>query len=916
MEDNPIKYSDFVKPDSSVNDLISQLEKLQDRYEGMVDKIVSEALKVEKAMKGMNSATEEGRETTKKSAKQTDQLSKEYEKLRKSHSETGKEIAQLRLKQQKQNQINKLQAKLVNSLEGSYDKLSAQYSLNKIALNKMSDAERKNTKIGKDLEEQTREIYEEMKNLQEATGKHTLSVGDYSKATEGLLAKLEEFPGAAGGVVGGFNNMTKAARKFIANPIVLVIAAIVGGLVALFNIFKRTSAGADLLAKGSAALEGVMSALTGIVNTLYQGLLKVFEDPQQAMENFWKTLKKSIVNRFEALLELVGLVGKAFKALWERDLAKLKETASDAGAALVQLGTGMDEEQQKQFAKAIAETTARIKEQALAFAALEEARRATRRGNRELEKQVENLITQEELLKAIADDTTKSFAEREKAAADAAEITLKRAGIQQKIARSNLAIINRELSLRKRNGEDVEDLLDQQLEAYKTLRGAQRDYLLSVRDNEKRISELTQDRLEKDLDILIDGFDNQKTINEKIIADTSRTFNERNKKLAETRLLFENSFAKQIETIQKFTGVQVNANELIAESDAVVLNEKIRALGLSEIIEGRLLEIIRDRRTATQDLAEAEKDLLDEQFEAQKKALDKEIKARADAEEKKKNIIEKANETRIRLQEQLGETIKNLVATSVDAVLQLRVNSVDKEIAKNNEFYDKLLSNENLSEDQREALEKKKEKDQEALQKKKEKREKQNFLIGQAFALGEIAIEAAKGVATATAQAPLTFGASLGWIPLIIGTAAAQAGIVIAQAIPQLWTGGEITESGKVIVNDDPFNLKGSNYREVVEYPSGKLQFPKGKNKVMNLPKGAKVYPDYDSFAQRNNLFDLQRILDANGISMSGADGMTADEIRALRGDMQSMGSKFEKLAKRPIKINNTVVIDDKRPYY
>ena len=30
----------------------------------------------------------------------------------------------------------------------------------------------------------------------------------------------------------------------------------------------------------------------------------------------------------------------------------------------------------------------------------------------------------------------------------------------------------------------------------------------------------------------------------------------------------------------------MSANELIAESDAVVLNQRIRALGLSEIIEG------------------------------------------------------------------------------------------------------------------------------------------------------------------------------------------------------------------------------------------------------------------------------------------------------------------------------------------
>ena len=48
---------------------------------------------------------------------------------------------------------------------------------------------------------------------------------------------------------------------------------------------------------------------------------------------------------------------------------------------------------------------------------------------------------------------------------------------------------------------------------------------------------------------------------------------------------------------------------MIKESDATVLNEKIRNLELSEIIEGRLLEIIRDRKTAEQDFADTKKDL-------------------------------------------------------------------------------------------------------------------------------------------------------------------------------------------------------------------------------------------------------------------------------------------------------------------
>ena len=631
MADNPIKYSDFVQPDGSVTQLIGQLEQLQTTYAEMLSKIKADALKTEEAIQKVSGATDSGRKATKKAATDADRLGKAYNDLSKSQSDTAKEIAALKLMQQKQNQVNKLTIKFNRAVEGSYDKLSAEYSLNKIKLNAMSKEQRSATKAGQDLEKQTKEIYEEMKRLQEATGKHTLSVGDYKKGWSGVTDQLSEVPGAAGGAASGLKGVSASMKALLANPIVLVLAAIIGSLYALYNLFAKTKAGSDLLAKGSAFLSGIMSALVGVVDKLYTGLLAVFEDPQQAMADFWEALKKNIVNRLQGVVLLVKSLGKAFKALWERDMAGLKDAASDAGTALVQMSTGLDEKQQIEFAEAVRDTTKAIYEQAEAFAKLEESRLKVKRANRELEKSVERLITQEELAKAIADDATKSFAEREAAAEKAAALTEKRAKLQQAIASSNLSIINRELDLRQKNGEQVEDLLDQQLDAYKALKQAQRDYLLSVRDNQKRESELVQDRLEKDLDILIDGFDNQKTINEKIIADDTRTFEERKAKLDETKKLFEDTFAKQIETVQKFTGVQIDSNDLINESDAVVLNQKIRGLGLSEIIEGRLLEIIRERRTATQDLSDAEKDLIAKKAAADQKALEDAKKAKKEA---------------------------------------------------------------------------------------------------------------------------------------------------------------------------------------------------------------------------------------------------------------------------------------------
>lgn len=192
---NPIKYSDLISPDNSITDLIKQLDELSDTYTNALKNIKAEAIQLAEILKKVSGATEDGRKTTKKAADDAERLARAQRDLAFAESENAKKLAELKLAQQEANQINKLIVKINQSAEGSYNKLSAQYSLNKIYLNNMTKAERENTEEGRKLVEQTREIYEEMKRLQEATGKYQLNVGNYTEASDAIIAygdKLKE----------------------------------------------------------------------------------------------------------------------------------------------------------------------------------------------------------------------------------------------------------------------------------------------------------------------------------------------------------------------------------------------------------------------------------------------------------------------------------------------------------------------------------------------------------------------------------------------------------------------------------------------------------------------------------------------------------------------------------------------------
>lgn len=132
---------------------------------------------------------------------QVDALTQAQNRYNQAADATNIQIKELDLQTKILNQTAKYQAQINQSAEGSYNRLAAQYALNKIKLNAMSAAERSATDAGKKLEQETAAIYKEMIRLQEATGNHRLSVGNYAKSWDGLGVSVSqvvrELPAAA-----------------------------------------------------------------------------------------------------------------------------------------------------------------------------------------------------------------------------------------------------------------------------------------------------------------------------------------------------------------------------------------------------------------------------------------------------------------------------------------------------------------------------------------------------------------------------------------------------------------------------------------------------------------------------------------------------------------------------------------------
>lgn len=150
-------------------------------------------------------------------------LAKAHQQLKYAQSEEYLTLQKLNIQTQEAARAAKLQAQKALAADGSYAKLAAQYELNKIKLNAMTGEMRASKAVQDGLEKETFELYQQMRRLQEATGKHTLSVGNYGKAWNGLAFSLQqtvrELPAAAVGfntfILGISNNIPYVIDEII-----------------------------------------------------------------------------------------------------------------------------------------------------------------------------------------------------------------------------------------------------------------------------------------------------------------------------------------------------------------------------------------------------------------------------------------------------------------------------------------------------------------------------------------------------------------------------------------------------------------------------------------------------------------------------------------------------------------------------
>lgn len=302
-----------------------------------------------------------------------------------------------------------------------------------------------------------------IKDNVDALSQQKMNVGNYTESIKGALSEMNPFNQSifvfienaekSGGVLAlfekglksvatGFLSVTRAGLAFLATPIGAIIGAIGLALGLVVNALTSTQEGMDKVTAVTRPLTAIFEVLLGVVQDVGLMLIDAFSNPLETLEKIYNYVKDRVISQFQALTDVVvGLftfdfdrIKKGFDQFAQNAKESWEAVAGAAGeftdkiAEGVRLGRELDrltkeyEETQIRNAQLVPQLNAQLREQ-----------------------------------NKIAEDQTKTQAEREAAAIKTIELSQQINNLKKEELELELAIKENEAA---RNDTTREELLE------------------------------------------------------------------------------------------------------------------------------------------------------------------------------------------------------------------------------------------------------------------------------------------------------------------------------------------------------------------------------------------------------------------------------------------------------------------------
>ena len=337
----------------------------------------------------------------------------------------------------------------------------------------------------------------------------------------------------------------------------------------------------------STATEAVSIVFTDFVNFLLSNTATVtnfmnalFKDPQKTLTEFAQQIQQGVIDRFNQLLEVFGLVGKALGHLVKGEFGEAFESIKTAGKEVVDVYTGVDGSFEK-VAESVTNYTKQVLKTAKANVDLANSAELATAKNQGL---LEQFDFENEKLRQIRDEERNSIADRIKANNDLRDNLAKQQKLMLANAQISIDAANAQLAKDKDNIQFKKQLIEaeNELAAVKaTIAGFESEFKANDLALDKEKIELTNSKLESEANLSVE----KKRMNaEQIDDDLARLLKMQEIDAAE-QVLQENRLQRILNEAGEGTQAKVDAqialDEFMSESDQTNLDRQ------TEIVEAQ-----------------------------------------------------------------------------------------------------------------------------------------------------------------------------------------------------------------------------------------------------------------------------------------------------------------------------------------
>jgi|13_taG_2_1085334.scaffolds.fasta_scaffold04898_4 hypothetical protein len=299
----------------------------------------------------------------------------------------------------------------------------------------------------------------------EQVKKNTEDTGDAAKEAAGNFSIMGVSLNGVKAAFGKIIPLSKAMFGSIkAGLISTGIGAFVIAIGSLISYFTNTKKGAEQLQRIFKGFGAAVAVLTDRFSAVGETIVNAFSNPKEAIIGLWNTIKENLINRIEGTIDQFKAFGKIIKSAIDLDFDGVKEGAEDFASATLQVATGMDEVQRKNFANTVKEITTEIKNETNAAIELAGALQKIKDAEREFS--IQKAKTAQEIQKARFEalDENKTLEERLEALQRAADLEIETTNKAIQLQKEKLAARQAEVDLGESLEEDYDDLAQLEVE--------------------------------------------------------------------------------------------------------------------------------------------------------------------------------------------------------------------------------------------------------------------------------------------------------------------------------------------------------------------------------------------------------------------------------------------------------------------